>query len=77
MICPSSSTALTWTFLRLDKSLIDRASEILDIYENKNNKKQPFVQTSLFLNLDEKEEPKESYVEEKIKHNINLLFLFS
>jgi len=52
---------------KLPKSLIDRASEILDIYENKNNKKQPFVQTSLFLNFDEKEEPKESLIEEKLK----------
>ena len=52
---------------KLPKSLIERASEILDIYENKNNKKQPFVQTSLFLNFDEKEEQKESLIEEKLK----------
>lgn len=52
---------------KLPKSLIERASEILDIYENKNNKKQPFVQTSLFLNFDEKEEQKASVIEEKIK----------
>ena len=52
---------------KLPKSLIERANEILDIYENKNNRKQPFVQTSLFLNADEKEEEKTSYVEEKIK----------
>ncbi len=52
---------------KLPKSLIERANEILDIYENKNNRKQPFVQTSLFLNADEKEEEKTSYVEERIK----------
>ncbi len=52
---------------KLPKSLIERANEILDVYENKNNKKQPFVQTSLFLNADEKEQEEENYVEEKIK----------
>ena len=51
----------------LPKSLIDRASEILDIYENKSKKKEVFTQTSLFLNFEEKEEePKTSVVEEKL-----------
>jgi len=52
---------------KLPNLLIERASEILDIYENKNNKKQPFVQTSLFLNFEEKEEQKESLIEERLK----------
>jgi len=51
----------------LPKPLIERANEILDVYENKNRKKQPFTQTSLFLNLDEVKEEKKSVVEEKIK----------
>ena len=52
---------------KLPKSLIDRANEILDVYENKNNKKQPCVQTSLFLNTDEKEEEKGNYLEDRLK----------
>jgi len=52
---------------KLPKSLIERASEILDIYENKSKKKETFTQTSLFLNFEEKEEqPKISVVEEKL-----------
>ena len=51
---------------KLPNSLIERANEILDVYENKNNKKQPFVQTSLFLNTDEVED-KSNYLEEKLK----------
>lgn len=51
---------------KLPPSLIERAREILDVYENKNNKKQPFVQTSLFLNTEEKEE-EPNYLEEKLK----------
>ena len=51
---------------KLPKSLIDRAREILEVYENKGDKKQPFVQTSLFLQSEEQEE-KPNYVEEKIK----------
>ncbi len=51
---------------KLPHSLIERANEILDIYENKNNKKQSFVQTSLFLDTNEKEE-EPNYLEEKIK----------
>ena len=41
--------------------------KILDIYENKSKKKESFTQTSLFLNLDEKEEePSISKVEERL-----------
>lgn len=51
----------------LPKSLIDRANEILNVYENKGDKKETFTQTSLFLNFDEKEEEnKPSIVEEKL-----------
>ena len=52
---------------KLPSSLIDRASDILNVYEKKNVKKQVFTQTSLFeLNEDElKEKPNE--IEEKIK----------
>ncbi len=50
---------------QLPKSLIDRANEILSVYENKNNKKQPFTQTSLFLQPEEEE--KENKIEEEIK----------
>jgi len=52
---------------KLPHSLIERANEILDVYENKNNKKQAFVQTTLFLNTDEKEIKKESEVESRLK----------
>lgn len=50
----------------LPKSLIDRASEILSVYENKNNKKQLFTQTTLFLQPEE-EPTKESKIEEELK----------
>lgn len=50
---------------KLPKSLIDRATEILNVYENKNAKKQPFTQTSLFLTLEE--EQKENEIEKKLK----------
>ncbi len=51
----------------LPKSLIERATEILNVYENKTKKKETFTQTSLFLNLDEqKEEPKVSAIEERL-----------
>jgi len=39
---------------KLPTSLIERANEILDVYENKSNKKQSFVQTSLFLDFEKK-----------------------
>jgi len=51
---------------KLPTSLIERANEILDVYENKSNKKQSFVQTSLFLDFDEKKE-NNNYLEEKLK----------
>ena len=49
----------------LPESLINRASEVLDIYENKSNKKEVFTQTSLF-DLDEEEESIESKNDEII-----------
>ncbi len=57
---------------KLPKTLIDRADDILNVYEKKNIKKENFTQTSLFeLNdLDVKEKPNETI--EKIK-NINPL----
>ena len=51
---------------KLPPSLIDRAKEILNIYENQNETKQPFTQTSLFLNLDE-QQPEKNKIEEKIE----------
>ena len=51
----------------LPKSLIERADEILNIYEKKNVKKETFTQTSLFELMDDEEEEKESKVEEEIK----------
>ena len=39
---------------KLPKELIERANEILCTYENKNNKKRVFTQTSLFMDEDEK-----------------------
>ena len=53
----------------LPESLIDRANEVLDIYENKSNKKEVFTQTSLF-DLDE-EEIKEESKNDKIIDKIN------
>lgn len=50
----------------LPDELIKRAEDILEVYEKKGIKKQPFTQTTLFLADDEKEEEK-SLVEEKIK----------
>ena len=51
---------------KLPDELIKRAEDILDVYENKNKRKQPFTQTTLFLQEDEKE-TKENVIEEKIK----------
>ena len=47
--------------------MIERADEILNIYEKKNVKKETFTQTSLFELMDDEEEEKESKVEEEIK----------
>ena len=52
---------------KLPNSLIERAEEILDVYENKGNKKQTFTQTSLFLDFDEKGEEKEDFLTEKLE----------
>lgn len=51
---------------KLPKSLIERADEILDMYENKSKKDQTFTQTSLFLDFDEDKEST-SKIEEKLK----------
>ncbi len=51
---------------KLPPSLIKRATEILSVYENKGNKKETFVQTSLFLQPEEKEE-EPNYIEEELK----------
>ena len=50
----------------LPNSLIDRADEILNVYENKSTKKEVYTQTSLF-ELTEEEIPKESVLEQKLK----------
>lgn len=52
---------------KLPKSLIERANEILNVYESKSKKKESFTQTSLFLNFDEKEEEKPNRIEERLK----------
>ena len=56
----------------LPKSLIDRADEILNVYEKKSIKKETFTQTSLFELTEKEIEPKKNEIEEKIK-NINPL----
>lgn len=52
----------------LPKSLIERAKEILNIYEKKSVKKETFTQTSLFLDFEPETNQKEnnSKIEEKI-----------
>ena len=50
----------------LPKNLIDRAEEILEVYENKAQKKQPFTQTTLFLNTDESVDTGEEKLKEKL-----------
>ena len=57
------------SLVNLPNEIIKRAREILDVYENKEEKKTVFTQTSLFLDFDEK---KESKIEKEIK-NINPL----
>lgn len=56
----------------LPKSLIDRAEDILNVYEKKNIKKEVFTQTSLFELSEPDVEEKKSVIEEKIE-NINPL----
>ena len=51
----------------LPESLINRANDILSIYENSNKKDREFTQTSLFLDFGDEEKSKESIVEEKLK----------
>ena len=51
----------------LPKSLIDRASDILNVYEKKNVKKETFTQTSLFELTESEAEEKINPIEEKIK----------
>ena len=57
---------------KLPSSLIDRAEDILNVYEKKNVKKEVFTQTSLFELNEEELENKPNEIEEKIK-NINPL----
>ena len=52
---------------KLPSSLIDRASDILNVYEKKNVKKQVFTQTSLFELNEEELNEKPNEIEEKIK----------
>ena len=52
---------------KLPKSLIERADEILNIYEKKNVKKETFTQTSLFELNESEVEPQINPIEEKIK----------
>ena len=51
----------------LPKSLIDRADDILNVYEHKNVKKEVFTQTSLFEYNEEELKEKKNPIEEKIK----------
>ena len=51
----------------LPKSLINRAEEILDVYEHKNKKESTFLQTSLFGNTDFEEKEEEHPIEDKLK----------
>ena len=52
---------------KLPNSLINRASDILNVYEKKNVKKEVFTQTSLFELSEEEVEKKPNEIEEKIK----------
>ena len=52
---------------KLPTSLIDRANDILNVYEKKSNKKETFTQTSLFEFSEEEAVDKKSKVEEKIE----------
>ena len=51
----------------LPKSLIDRADDILSVYEKKNVKKEVFTQTSLFELVEEEIPEKVNPIEEKIR----------
>ena len=52
---------------KLPNSLIERASDILNVYEKKNVKKEVFTQTSLFEYTEEELNEKPNKIEEKIK----------
>ena len=52
---------------QLPKSLIDRAAEILNVYEKKNVKKETFTQTSLFELSETEIVEEKNEIEEKIK----------
>ena len=52
---------------KLPQSLIERANEVLNIYEKKNIKKETFTQTSLFELTEAEATPKTNEIEEKIK----------
>ena len=51
----------------LPKSLIERAKEILNFYENQKEKKPTFTQTSLFALEEEKQAEKENEIEKEIR----------
>ena len=57
---------------KLPNSLIERADEILNVYEKKSIKKETFTQTSLFEFTESESEIKTNEIEEKVK-NINPL----
>lgn len=57
---------------KLPQSLIERANDVLSVYEKKNIKKETFTQTSLFELTESEATPKINETEEKIK-NINPL----
>ncbi len=50
----------------LPTSLIERASEILDVYEHKGEKQQTFTQTSLFLDFDNTDPVTEDEITKKL-----------
>ena len=52
---------------KLPTSLIDRANDILNVYEKKSTKKETFTQTSLFEFSEEETVDKKSKIEEKIE----------
>ena len=52
---------------KLPSSLIERASDILNVYEKKNVKKEVFTQTSLFEYTEEELNTKPSKIEEKLE----------
>ena len=52
---------------KLPSSLIERASDILNVYEKKNVKKEVFTQTSLFEYTEEELNEKPNKIEEKIR----------